>query len=257
MAMSLRKKVKNKRKSPSLTKVLASQIDKMAKYLDDSDTHKIIRHLHDQGKLKGIANELGINISKTEGLLDSSALPCGKCTHTVDSDTGGVSCHICSNWYHFGKCSNVDETYKDLLINENIWYVCNACKNHDASQQRASANTKKIEDKLDELLMHSQAMAGIIQDTANVTREVVDNLGDMENKINEVDKTVSGKKTYAESVKTKKALIIKCADESQKAVDKKKVIMNKITAPVKEVKGTTDGHLYVRFDDKSYLEKAK
>ena len=77
MAMSLRKKVKNKRKSPSLTKVLASQIDKMAKYLDDSDTHKIIRHLHDQGKLKGIANELGINISKTEGLLDSSALPCG------------------------------------------------------------------------------------------------------------------------------------------------------------------------------------
>ena len=222
MAMSLRRKVRNKRKSPSLSKVLASQIDKMAKYLDVSNTDKIIKHLHDQGKLEGIANELGINIDTSVRMLNSSAVPCGSCAHAVDSDTDGVSCHICGNWYHYGKCSNVDETYKDLLENDNIWYVCSACKNHDASQQKASANTKKIEDKLDELLAHSQAMSGIIHDTANVTREVADNLGDMENKINEVDKTVSGKKTATYANVTKKnILVVKSTDNTQKASDMK------------------------------------
>ena len=51
--------------------------------------------------------------------------------------------------------------------------------------------------------------------------------------------------------------MIKCANENQKAVDKKKSIMEKITVPVEEVRNTKEGHLYVRFDDKSYLEKAK
>ena len=64
-------------------------------------------------------------------------------------------------------------------------------------------------------------------------------------------------KSYADSLKTKKVLLIKANQENQKAADKKKAIMSKIATPVEEVKTTRHGHLYVRFDDTIKLEEAK
>ena len=257
MPSNLQKKKKNKGDSiDALEKELDKEIDEMVKRMDNFNMHKIMKHLHDQDKLSDILDELGINLGDKASVLDTSAIPCGKCNEMVDSDTDGVSCHICDNWYHFGECSKIDKKNKTLIENPNIWFVCDTCKEYDISQQRRC--TKKIENKLDTLLMNSEVMADVLQANAEATRSVVNNLGEVECKINEVDKTVSGKKlTYAETLKTKNALIIKCADESQKAADKKKEIMASITTPVDEVKETNKGHLFVRFGDKSHIEKAK
>ena len=256
MAKALRSRSKKKGKAKSGFGDLSREMDLMEKMLENINVHSVIKHLHQQGKLRGIADELGINIDETTKELDTSAVPCSHCHTMVDVD--GVSCQICDKWFHSEpECSGIDSKFKDLIENPNIWYVCDTCKDRDFSQPRECTNTKMVENKLDELLHYSHTMYNIIEDNAKMTRSVANNIGEMESKIDEVDKTVSGKKTYAESLKTKKALVIKCANENQKAVDKKKSIMEKITVPVEEVRNTKEGHLYVRFDDKSYLEKAK
>ena len=94
-----------------------------------------------------------------------------------------------------------------------------------------------------------------------MTKDVAENMDVVQNKIDNVDRDVrtitSSTKTYAESLKTKKVLLIKSTQDENKAADKKKQIMSKITAQVEEVKETNDGHLFVRFADRSNLEKAK
>ena len=252
--MAGRQKSKDK-KSKGVDNIgdLEEEIDKMENMLDQINMHKIMKHLHQKGQLRGIADELGINIDVTTKMLDTSAEPCAHCGTIVDNNSDGVSCQICEKWYHYDTCSGISSEFKELVDNPNIWFVCNTCKDHDISQLRKSTNSKLIEGKLDELLINSEVISGIIQDSAVVTRTVANNLEEMDCKI----KTVSGKRSYAETLKTKKALVIKCADETLKAADKKKAIMEKITAPVEEVKMTKEGHLYVRFEDKSHLEKAR
>ena len=64
-------------------------------------------------------------------------------------------------------------------------------------------------------------------------------------------------KSYAEKLKTKNTLVIKSNDGDNKAVQKKKAIMSKITTQVDEVKDSKVGHLIVKFADKEKLENAR
>ena len=64
-------------------------------------------------------------------------------------------------------------------------------------------------------------------------------------------------KSYAEKLKTKNTLVIKSNDGENKAVQKKKAIMSKITTQVDEVKDSKVGHLIVKFADKEKLENAR
>ena len=64
-------------------------------------------------------------------------------------------------------------------------------------------------------------------------------------------------KSYAEKLKAKNTLVIKSNDGDNKAVQKKKAIMSKITTQVDEVKDSKVGHLIVKFADKEKLENAR
>ena len=64
-------------------------------------------------------------------------------------------------------------------------------------------------------------------------------------------------KSYAEKLKTKNTLVIKSNDGDNKASQKKKAIMSKITTQVDEVKDSKVGHLIVKFADKEKLENAR
>ena len=64
-------------------------------------------------------------------------------------------------------------------------------------------------------------------------------------------------KSYAEKLKTKNTLVIKSNDGDNKATQKKKAIMSKITTQVDEVKDSKVGHLIVKFADKQKLENAR
>ena len=57
-------------------------------------------------------------------------------------------------------------------------------------------------------------------------------------------------KSYAEKLRTKNTLVIKSNNGDNKATQKKKAIMSKITAQVGEVKDSKIGHLIVKFADK-------
>ena len=64
-------------------------------------------------------------------------------------------------------------------------------------------------------------------------------------------------KSYAEKLKTKNTLVIKSNDGDNKATQKKKAIMSKITTEIDEVKDSKVGHLIVKFADKEKLENAR
>ena len=64
-------------------------------------------------------------------------------------------------------------------------------------------------------------------------------------------------KSYAEKLKTKNTLVIKSNDGENKATQKKKAIMSKITTQVDEAKDSKVGHLIVKFADKEKLENAR
>ena len=64
-------------------------------------------------------------------------------------------------------------------------------------------------------------------------------------------------KSYAGKLKTKNTLVIKSNDGENKAMQKKKAIMRKITTQVDEVKDSKVGHLIVKFADKEKLENAR
>ena len=64
-------------------------------------------------------------------------------------------------------------------------------------------------------------------------------------------------KSYSEKLKAKNTLVIKSNGGDNKATQKKKAIMSKITTHVDEVKDSKVGHLIVRFADKEKLENAR
>ena len=228
--------------------------------IDDDNLLKIMKKLQDEGTLGGFLTKLGISYDESDKKDDEQATRCGHCHTEINDD--GVQCAVCQIWYHVeeNECSGIDSKFTDLLESEHIWYVCEVCKDFDMSKHRNIANNRIIEESLEEIKTKSETLTMMMQDSAEITRGVADNMGIINNKIDNVDrdiKTVTNEKTYAETLKTKQALVIKSTPDSAKAVDRKKTIMSKITAPVEDVKETKDGHLLVRFEDKTNLERAK
>ena len=224
----------------------------------------LLKESNEKGFLKGYLDSIGYCSDEKEddssGKTDGSAAPCGVCNSLVG--TQGFSCEFCKVWYHYGeKCSGVKiDKQEDILLldSNNIWFVCNSCMKNDPRKHRTAV--KGIEDKLEELKTNSNTLTSLIQNTAVKTGEAAVNMDVLQNKIDNVDRdvrTVTKKKSYAESLKTKKVLLIKSTDEEGKAANEKKAIMSKVTAPVEEVKETKDGHLFVRFADSNDLKKAK
>ena len=79
---------------------------------------------------------------------------------------------------------------------------------------------------------------------------------DLKNVTNNMDGK-KGKPEYADSLKSKKMLIVKSTNNEKTAVENKKEIISKMKTPVEAVTETKDGHLAVRFDSKKNLEAAK
>ena len=238
--------------------------DKMTitEYNLDQDTMcSLIDQMHKHGHLKKVMNKLGISIEEPKADSDESAQPCGYCSVSVTDE--GVICDICSKWYHYEKeCSGIDRKFKDLINSPNIIYLCNNCKEIDLGVRGKGVNTKVIENKLEEIKSNSDQLKLMMQDNAMSTREVADNINTIQGKIDDVDKDVKSvtgnkTKTYAESVKTKKALVIKSTRDDVKLSDKKKAIMSKITSPVEEVKEINGGGLLLGFEKQNDLEQAK
>ena len=71
---------------------------------------------------------------------------------------------------------------------------------------------------------------------------------------------IDGKKenlTYADSLKSKKMLIVKSTNSEKTAVENKKAIISKMKTPVEAVRETKEGHLAVTLNSKKTLEEAK
>ena len=220
------------------------------------DLISILKELQNDGHLKGYLEKIGISYDESNDKSSASAAKCGHCCSIVREDGDGVCCTICEIWYHIeNDCSGIDNTYKDLIDSDNIWYICNKCKTYDLSRFKKSINTGIIDDKLEVLKTNSDILAEMMHDTAEKTREVVDNMDKIHTKIDNV--TVTSEKTYADSLKSKKAIVVKSKRDECKVAKDKKSIMSKIETPVEEVKETKEGHLYVRFADKNKLEDAK
>ena len=79
---------------------------------------------------------------------------------------------------------------------------------------------------------------------------------ELKNVVNNVDDK-KNKSTYADTLKTKKMLIVKSTKNGEKAADNKKEILGKLKTQVEAVNETKDGHLAVRFTNKENLEAAK
>ena len=233
-------------------------VDGKKTLLDDSLLRKVVDAMHQEGMLKGYMKELNISYDDEDGTnLDDSA-NCGHCNTTVGED--GISCQLCFRWFCLDEvCSGVNKKFEKLIENKNIWYVCDTCLVSDP-QKKGCINTKIISNKLEELKTNADVLTTMVQDNVQITKMVAGNMDVIQTKIDDVDrdvKTANTDRSYAEALKTKKALVIKSADENVKVGDDKKNIMSKITVPVEEVKTTKEGHLFVRFADRIKLEEAK
>ena len=263
--LRVRKKAKELKKVEEKDKKEGEWEEKV--FVDRPAMKDLVHQIHDRGILGSILDELGISTDELNTSVadsaDDSIQPCGHCTTPVTDDSAGVRCDICAVWYHLENgCAGIDMRYKKLLESTNILYLCDNCKEVDLGVHGKGINTKGIENKLEEIKTNSDQLKLMMQDNALSTREVAENINTMHVKIDDVDRDVKSAtgnktKTYAESVKTKKALVIKYTRDDMKTADEKKSIMGKIATPVEEVKPTKEGHLYVRFADRGNLEKAK
>ena len=109
--------------------------------------------------------------------------------------------------------------------------------------------SKVLTDTIEAFESISNGLALQMEDTMIKVHEINGGVKQILNKIDDVDrdikKTTSTAKTYAESLKSKKVLIVKSTQNEMKAVEKKKEIMRKIKIPVETVNETKDGHLIV------------
>ena len=174
---------------------------KLGYYLNKHEKEKhildILKMLINEGKLEYYLNILGCKYERSEE-IDESATHCGHCMTSVTDN--GVNCNICKTWYHLeDDCSNINDNSGRLLDSDYIWYVCKNCKNFDGSKLGNMINTKAIEDNLETLKTNIEVMTMMLQDIAQ--------------KIVKVDRDMKleskKEKSYAETLKTKKVLLIK------------------------------------------------
>ena len=111
--------------------------------------------------------------------------------------------------------------------------------------------------KLNELKADFNQMHQQMNNMAQVLYHQIEELAKQVSSNKEETEENQREKSYAEKLKTKNTLVIKSNDGDNKAVQKKKAIMSKITTQVDEVKDSKVGHLIVKFADKEKLENAR
>ena len=218
---------------------------------------------------------------------------CPHCRKKVEND--GVACDLCNQWYH-RKCvlSNLKlEQIKGLnwfcnacksggLVRKSKFDQMVITYNEEKKKfdnerevfkreiERLTAKCAELEggsanSSLSQLEVKLDALTASVESNFETLKTNIDvmpiMLHDIAQKIVKVDKDMKleskKEKSYAETLKTKKVLLIKSTCDEGRAANEKKAIMSDITTPVEEVKETKDGHLFIRFADKKDLENAK
>ena len=196
--------------------------------------------------------------------LDSSATSdnmesalCGHCSTLVGD---GICCDFCKMWFHYDEeCSGVENVKnKQILKNKHILYVCDDCnKTRKSKKEMSKTNCDINNQKLNELKADFDQMHQQMNNMAQGLYHQIEELAKQVSSNKEETEENQREKSYAEKLKTKNTLVIKSNDGDNKAVQKKKAIMSKITTQVDEVKDSKVGHLIVKFADKGKLENAR
>ena len=201
---------------------------------------------------------------QTDDELDSSATSdntesalCGHCSTLVGD---GICCDFCEMWFHYDEeCSGVENVKnKQILKNKHILYVCDDCnKTRKSKKEMPKTNCNINNQKLNELKADFDQMHQQMNNMAQGLYHQIEELAKQVSSNKEETEENQREKSYAEKLKTKNTLVIKSNDGDNKAVQKKKAIMSKITTQVDEVKDSKVGHLIVKFADKGKLENAR
>ena len=163
-------------------------------------------------------------------------------------------------WFHYEEeCSGVENAKnKQILKNEHILYVCDDCnKTRKSKKEMPKTNCDINNQKLNELKADFDQMHQQMNNMAEELYHQIEELAKQVSSNKEEAEEIQREKSYAEKLKTKNTLVIKSNDGDNKAVQKKKAIMSKITTQVDEVKDSMVGHLIVKFADKEKLENAR
>ena len=210
----------------------------------DEKVMNLFKKLRDDGELEKYLKLLRDTNDDPGG---ASATHCGHCMTAVGEEA--ICCDICNEWFHFEtECAGLNKKYWDhpLIEMDHIKYFCKKCKDVDLSKLKKHVTTKNIEEKLESLKTTSDTMTVMMQ----ATSQKIDNVN------RDVKATKKEEKTYADTLKTKNILIIK-SKSGDDAAKEMKTIMSKVKTPIREVKKTQEGHLYVRCADSASLEAAK
>ena len=201
---------------------------------------------------------------QTDDELDSSATSdntesalCGHCSTLVGD---GICCDFCKMWFHYDEeCSGVENAKnKQILKNKHILYVCDDCnKTRKSKKEMPKTNCDINNQKLNKLKADFDQMHQLMNNMAQGLYHQIEELAKQVSSNKEETKENQREKSYAEKLKTKNTLVIKSNDGDNKAMQKKKAIMSKITTQVDEVKDSKVGHLIVKFADKEKLENVR
>ena len=188
---------------------------------------------------------------QTDDELDSSATSdntesalCGHCRTLVGD---GICCDFCEVLFHYEEeCSGVENAK-----NEHILYVCDDCsKTRKSKKEMPKTNCDINNQKLNELKADFNQMHQQMNNMAQGLYHQIEELAKQVSSNKEETEENQRVKSYAGKLKTKNTLVIKSNDGENKAMQKKKAIMSKITTQVDEVKDSKVGHLIVKFADK-------
>ena len=228
-------KKKEEEEKPGTTSIVFSE----------ENMQKLLKSLHDNGSLKGYLDRLGISYDESNQNLDESVALCGHCSAIVADH--GVMCNVCQVWFHFDDdddegCSGIDRKFEELLISDNIWYICNKCKHSDLSlNKRLDKHHKNIEEKLHDV--HSKVES---------VKEVLNKVG----KFAEQPASSSAPpSTYAGVVK-KHLLVVKSTD-TEKATEKKEKISNALEGlQIVDAQFRQSGNVVLNFETEHQRDEA-
>ena len=238
----MEKKTQKKKKHPDL--------DEIPELIVEVD-----RHISNRIKNMVTANMQTDDEIASSVSFDTESALCGNCiTQVVD----GISCDFCERWFHYEEeCSGVKNAENKILENEHILYVCDDCnKTNKSKKEMQKTNCNINNQKLNELKAQFHQMYDLMNNMAQGLYHQIEELAKQVSSNKEETEENKRVKSYAKKLKTKNTLVIKSNDGDNKATQKKKAIMSKITTQVDEVKDSKVGHLIVKFANKEKLENA-
>ena len=134
----------------------------------------------------------------------------------------------------------------------------------EISNTSAKVNELDVEQMHNFMAMVHNEMTEIKGEIANLkdkqkTDEINNKLELVTSEIKSVVNNIDEKKktTYADTLKTKKMLIVKSVVDGKTAAESKRTILGNMKTPIEAVNETKDGHLAVRFTNKRNLEAAR